>query len=83
MYFWIENLKEGGYLVFHDTHSIAHSGEDNVIDEYTYGDTIGGVKVKRPDVAITDFFGLSESIRDKLSMKTTISRLNITNHLTV
>ena len=65
MYFWIENLKEGGYLVFHDTHSIAHSGEDNVIDEYTYGDTIGGVKVKRPDVAITDFFGLSESIRDR------------------
>jgi hypothetical protein len=51
--------------VFHDTHSIAHSGEDNVIDEYTYGDTIGGVKVKRPDVAITDFFGLSESIRDR------------------
>ena len=40
MYFWIEHLKEGGYLVFHDTHSIAHSGEDNVIDEYTYGDTI-------------------------------------------
>ena len=64
MYFWIEHLKEGGYLVFHDTHSIAHSGEDIVVDEYTYGDTIGGVKVKRPDVAITDFFGLSESIRD-------------------
>jgi len=65
MYFWIEHLKEGGYLVFHDTHSIAHNGEDIVVDEFTYGDTIGGVKVKRPDVAITDFFGLPQSIRDK------------------
>ena len=64
MYFWVNHLKEGGYLVFHDSHWVGPGGEDKVVAEDTYGDTIGGRLHKRPDVAITDFFGLPTSVRD-------------------
>ena len=64
MYFWVDHLKKGGYLVFHDSHWLGSGGEDRVVAEDTYGDTIGGKLWKRPDVAITDFFGLPTSIRD-------------------
>lgn len=64
MYFWIDHLKEDGYLIFHDSHWVGAGGEDNPVEEDTYGDTIGGKKWKRPDVAITDFFGLSQSVRE-------------------
>ena len=64
MYFWVDHLKEDGYLIFHDSHWVGPGGEDNPVEEDTYGDTIGGKKWKRPDVAITDFFGLSQSVRE-------------------
>ena len=36
----------------------------NSVAEDTYGDTIGGKLHKRPDVAVTDFFGLPKSVRE-------------------
>ena len=64
LYFWVDHLKEGGYLIFHDTHWVGPNGEDNPITEDTYGDTIGGKLWKRPDVAVTDFFNLPKSVRE-------------------
>lgn len=52
LYFWIDHLKEGGYLVFHDTH---WEGP---------GDIIGGKQWERVDVAVTDFFVLPNSVRE-------------------
>jgi len=64
LYFWVDHLKEGGYLIFHDTHWVGPNGEDNPVAEDTYGDTIGGKLWKRPDVAVTDFFNLPKSVRE-------------------
>ena len=52
LYYWVDHLKEGGYLVFHDSH---WEGP---------GDVIGGVQHERVDVAITDFFNLPTSVRE-------------------
>jgi SAM-dependent methyltransferase len=52
LYYWADNLKPGGYFVFHDSH---WEGP---------GDVIGGVQHERVDVAITDFFGLPKSVRE-------------------
>lgn len=52
LYFWVDHLKEGGYLVFHDTH---WEGP---------GDIIGGKQWDRVDVAVTDFFSLPKSVRE-------------------
>jgi len=64
LYFWCNHIKEGGYFVFHDSHWVGPNGEDNPVTKDTYGDTIGGKKWERPDVAITDFFGLPRSVRE-------------------
>lgn len=52
LYFWVNHLKENGYLIFHDSH---WEGS---------GDVIGGKQWERVDVAITDFFGLPKSVRE-------------------
>jgi hypothetical protein len=52
LYFWTNHLKEGGYLIFHDSHWTGP------------GDTIGDKKWERVDVAITDFFNLPKSVRE-------------------
>lgn len=52
LYYWVDHLKEGGYLVFHDSHWTGP------------GETIGGMQHERVDVAITDFFNLPNSVRE-------------------
>jgi len=52
LYFWSNHIKENGYFIFHDSH---WEGP---------GDVIGGKQWERVDVAITDFFGLSKSVRE-------------------
>ena len=52
LYFWANHLKEGGYLIFHDSHWTGP------------GDTIGEKQWERVDVAITDFFNLPKSVRE-------------------
>ena len=64
LYYWSNHIKENGYFIFHDCHWVGAGGEDNVVAEDTYGDTIGGKLHKRPDVAVTDFFGLPKSVRE-------------------
>ena len=64
LYFWANHLKEGGYFIFHDTHWVSQGGEDNIIDEFTYGENLANERWKRPDVAVTDFFGLPKSVRE-------------------
>jgi len=51
LYFWVNHLKEGGYLVFHDTHLVNRG--DYVIGERAHA---------TPDEAVTDFFGLPEEM---------------------
>jgi len=53
LYFWVDHLKEGGYLIFHDSHW-----------EKEGGDLIGGVEWKRVDEAITDFFNLPTNVME-------------------
>ena len=53
LYFWVNHLKEGGYLIFHDSHW-----------EKEGGDLIGGVEWKRVDEAITDFFNLPTNVME-------------------
>ena len=53
LYFWVNHLKEGGYLIFHDSHW-----------EKKGGDLIGGVEWKRVDEAITDFFNLPTNVME-------------------
>jgi predicted O-methyltransferase YrrM len=64
LYYWSNHIKENGYFIFHDCHWVGAGGEDNIVAEDTYGDTIGGKLHKRPDVAVTDFFGLPKSVRE-------------------
>ena len=52
LYYWADHLKPGGFFVFHDSHWTGP------------GDVIGGVQHERVDVAITDFFGLPQSVRE-------------------
>ena len=52
LYFWSNHIKEGGYLIFHDSHWI------------NPGPVYGGIQHERVDVAITDFFGLPKSVRE-------------------
>lgn len=52
LYFWVNHIKKNGYFVFHDSHWL------------NQGAIIGDIEHQKVDVAITDFFGLSESVRN-------------------
>lgn len=53
LYYWMHNINEGGYFVFHDTHMVNRG-------DYV----IGGVAWSTPDEAVADLFGLPDDMRN-------------------